>query len=135
MKTLRKTPVPGKKNLTETNQEAFQIALVDAHSAVLGASALVLAWPYEVPSWLPDLLLATANKFSTSRAPVSTTVKDLLAQFRKTHQGQLPEKTLSALSVSNQQLLADTWSEDQKKFSPEQLQDLNDLVIGTSYYA
>lgn len=88
MKAVRTTPLPGKKDTSSTDQEAFQKTLLDAHSAVLGASALVLAWPYEVPSWLPDLLLTTANRFSSSRAPVSTTVKDMLAQFRKTHQGE-----------------------------------------------
>lgn len=85
---VKKTPAPGKKDSNTTNHDAFQAALIDAHAAVLGVSALVLAWPYEVPLWLPELLLATANKFSTSRAPVATTVKDLLAQFRKTHQGK-----------------------------------------------
>ena len=80
--------MPGKKDLTSADQEFFQATLLDAHAAVLGVSALVLAWPYEVPSWLPELLMVTANKFSTSRAPVSTTVRDLLAQFRKTHQGE-----------------------------------------------
>ena len=92
MQAIRKTKAPGKKDINATDQDAFQKALVDAHAAVLGASALILAWPYEVPGWLPDLLLATANKFSTSRAPVSTTVKDLLAQFRKTHQGELVDQ-------------------------------------------
>lgn len=87
LKKIRTTPVLGKRDVNAANQDAFQASLIESHSAVLGASALILAWPYEVPRWLPELLLATANKFSTSRAPVSTTVKDLLAQFRKTHQG------------------------------------------------
>lgn len=112
---IRSTPVPSKRGLDESDQDAFQAKLLNAHSAVLGASALISAWPYEVPSWLPELLIATLSKFSTSRAPVSTTVKDMLAQFRKTHQ--------------------DTWTEDQKKFTSEQLQDLYDFQVGTSYYA
>jgi proteasome activator subunit 4 len=115
MKDIRATPVPTKKSLEGADQEAFQRQLLEAHSTVLGASALILAWPYEVPNWLPELLVAMLSKFSTSRAPASTTVKDMLAQFRKTHQ--------------------DTWVEDQKKFTSDQLQDLHDFQVGTSYYA
>lgn len=115
MRNIRATPVPNKRGLNEADSDVFQQKLLEAHSAVLGASALISAWPYEVPSWLPELLIATLSKFSTSRAPVSTTVKDMLAQFRKTHQ--------------------DTWAEDQKKFTSEQLQDLYDFQVGTSYYA
>lgn len=115
MRNIRATPVPNKRGLNEADSDVFQQKLLEAHSAVLGASALISAWPYEVPSWLPELLIATLSKFSTSRAPVSTTVKDMLAHFRKTHQ--------------------DTWAEDQKKFTSEQLQDLYDFQVGTSYYA
>lgn len=115
LKELKRTAVPAKKADGSTTPDEFQQQLLRAHTAVLGASSLVLAWAYEVPSWLPSLLVASLTKFSTSRAPVSTTVKEMLAQFRKTHQ--------------------DTWAEDQKKFTSEQLQDLNDYWVGSSYYA
>lgn len=44
------------------------------HATVLGLSAFVLASPYDVPEWLPALLLALVRAASQP-APIKTTVR------------------------------------------------------------
>ncbi|KAJ3111455.1 hypothetical protein HDU96_005688 [Phlyctochytrium bullatum] len=88
--------------------------LVKRHGAVLGLSALVLAFPYEVPSWMPDVLVTLAS-CGADLAPVSTTVSKTFAEFKRTHQ--------------------DTWREDMLMFTEDQKEILSDLLIGASYYA
>lgn len=80
---------------------------------MLGISSLVNAFPYEVPSFIPHILLETAMKHSASPVPISTTIRAMLAGFKRSHQ--------------------DSWAEDQKAFLESQLRDLHDLLTGSSY--
>lgn len=80
---------------------------------MLGISSLVNAFPYEVPSFIPNILLETAMKHSASPVPISTTIRAMLSGFKRSHQ--------------------DSWAEDQKAFTETQLQDLHDLLTGSSY--
>jgi len=80
----------------------------------LGLSCLVQAYPYEIPNWLPEVLVILAGCISDP-SPISTTVSKTFADFRRTHQ--------------------DTWHEDMTNFTENQLHLLSDLLISPSYYA
>ncbi|KZT61232.1 hypothetical protein CALCODRAFT_447468 [Calocera cornea HHB12733] len=93
---------------------AHNAALRSLHAGVLGLTALIDAYPYTVPSWLPSLLPILAEH-SYEKPPISTTVRKCAADFRRTHQ--------------------DTWHTDKNMFDEEQTQALQTIVSGTSYYA
>ncbi|WFD32792.1 Proteasome activator BLM10 [Malassezia sp. CBS 17886] len=91
----------------------YEARLLELHAAVLGAAALVAAFPYEVPDWMPALVLDTVAVYSDAPVPVSTTVRRCAADFRRTHQ--------------------DTWAQDQHQFG-ERIQEVNDFTLGRSDY-
>ncbi|OZJ03795.1 hypothetical protein BZG36_03001 [Bifiguratus adelaidae] len=92
----------------------FQTAVLRRHAGVLGLSCLVDAFPYEVPSWMPEILVFLAGCVSDP-APIQATVKKTFADFRRTHH--------------------DTWHEDMLQFTEDQLSLLSDMLISPSYYA
>lgn len=55
------------------------------HGAVLALRALVMSSPYDVPSWLPEILMALV-RLASEPAPVKNTVSEALADFRRTHE-------------------------------------------------
>lgn len=99
--------------LPKRGTPGFDAALLRAHAGVLGATALVAAFPYEVPDWMPSLVLDTIAVHSDSPAPIAATVRRCAADFRRTHQ--------------------DTWAEDQHRFG-ERVQELHDFTLGRSDY-
>ncbi|GAA6008845.1 hypothetical protein JCM10207_001745 [Rhodosporidiobolus poonsookiae] len=113
--TLRETKLPKRRDKEGKEVEGYQPALVAAHSALLGVTAIVKAFPFEVPPFVPSILIEASMKHAASPPPLSTTVRSTLSDFKKSHQ--------------------DSWTESQKAFTPEQLADLHDLLSGGSYYA
>ncbi|KAG0049518.1 hypothetical protein BGZ83_005704 [Gryganskiella cystojenkinii] len=118
---LRDTPLPARKKRDrttgapkESDPEGYSEALIKRHAGVLGLSSLVEAFPYDVPEWMPQVLVFLSGYFSDP-PPVSTTVKKVFSDFKRTHQ--------------------DTWHEDSKRFSQEELEVLSDMLISPSYYA
>lgn len=104
---LAATPLPPR------GTPRYDEALTAVHAGVLGAAALVSAFPYDVPAWMPALVLDTLAPHSESPAPVCHTVRQCAAEFRRTHQ--------------------DTWVEDQLKFG-ERVQEVHDFTLGRSDY-
>lgn len=49
-------------------------SLNEKHAALLGLRAFVLTTPYDVPSWLPDVLMALV-KAAGEPAPIKKTVR------------------------------------------------------------
>ncbi|KAI9330364.1 hypothetical protein DFJ73DRAFT_858866 [Zopfochytrium polystomum] len=88
--------------------------LVKRHSAVLGLSALVLAFPYDIPEWMPDALMLLSS-CTADQAPVSTTTAKTFAEFKRTHQ--------------------DGWQEHLDSFTDDQRAILRDVLVSASYYA
>ncbi|BGP22448.1 Proteasome activator BLM10 [Rhodotorula toruloides] len=115
MITLRTTKIPKRRDAQGNEVAGYQDALITAHSAVLGISSLIKAFPYEVPPFIPSILIECMSKHAASPPPLSTTVRTTLADFKRTHQ--------------------DSWETDQKAFTAEQLADLHDLLGHGSYYA
>eukprot|EP01136_Pigoraptor_vietnamica_P028699 Opistho-1_new@86436 len=84
------------------------------HAGVLGLAAHIIASPYDVPAWLPEVLLEFGSHVSDP-VPIQTTVKRTLSEFKRTHQ--------------------DTWHNVKSQFTDDQLVVLTDLLISPNYYA
>jgi proteasome activator subunit 4 len=89
------------------------LSTASVHGIVLGLAACVLSMPYDMPSWLPEMVTQLA-KFSKEPAPMRTTVTKTIAEFRRTH--------------------FDTWSFQKAAFTEEQLEVLTDLTNSASYF-
>ena len=79
---------------------------------LLLASA-INAYPYEIPDFMPSVIVDLAA-CASDPSPISTTVNKSLSEFKRTHQ--------------------DSWHLDVKKFNEEERQALNDLLLSPSYY-
>jgi proteasome activator subunit 4 len=84
------------------------------HGVVLGLGSCILAFPYEVPSWMPSVLVELAGLIGDPSL-ISMTIKKMFSEFKRTHQ--------------------DTWHIDSAAFSEDEIVVLNDLLISPSYYA
>ena len=101
------TPLP------KRGAPGFDAALRSLHAGILGAVALVNAFPYDVPDWMPEFVLDIVAVHAEDPVPISSTVRRCAADFRRTHQ--------------------DTWAEDQEKFG-DRLQEVNDFTLGRCDY-
>lgn len=101
------TPLP------KRGTPGFDAALRTLHANILGACALIDAFPYDVPDWMPELILDTVAEHADDPAPISSTIRRCAADFRRTHQ--------------------DTWAEEKWKFG-SRLQEVNDFALGRCDY-
>ncbi|CAL1696420.1 unnamed protein product [Somion occarium] len=101
--------------LPPKGSEEYNTALRQRHAAVLGICALIDSYPYTIEKWMPDLITSVLVEHTYDPIPISSTVRKCASNFRKTHQ--------------------DTWHEDSKKFTEDQLVALSTLLTGSSYYA
>uniref|UniRef100_A0A8B9T549 Proteasome activator subunit 4 n=1 Tax=Anas platyrhynchos TaxID=8839 RepID=A0A8B9T549_ANAPL len=88
--------------------------LVKRHAGVLGLSACILSSPYDVPTWMPQLLMDLSAHLNDPQ-PIEMTVKKTLSNFRRTHH--------------------DNWQEHKQQFTDDQLLVLTDLLVSPCYYA
>ena len=88
--------------------------LATYHSGILGLCSIVEAHPYDIPKYLPGLLMDLAKHLHDPQ-PIPKTIKDTFQEFKRTHQ--------------------DSWQEHKLKFSDDELVVLNDLLISPNYYA
>ncbi|KAH8835430.1 hypothetical protein DL96DRAFT_1675460 [Flagelloscypha sp. PMI_526] len=100
-------PLPSRRD------DGYQDALRTLHSGILGLCALIQSFPYSVEPWMPPLTEVLAPH-ATDPPPISTTIRKVASDFKKTHQ--------------------DTWHKDQLAFDEDQLQSLSTMLVGTSYY-
>ena len=84
------------------------------HAAILGLSSLILAFPYEVPEWMPQILVVLA-KCSSDPSPILNTIQHTFREFKRTHQ--------------------DSWEEHSLKFTEDELLIISELLISPGYYA
>jgi len=84
------------------------------HAGVLGLAALVQANPYEVPSWMPEVLVQLANHVLDPE-PIRHTVRKTFGEFWRTHQ--------------------DAWPMLKSCFSEEQLLTLTNLLVSPTYFS
>ncbi|KAL2630922.1 hypothetical protein R1flu_015608 [Riccia fluitans] len=84
------------------------------HGNVLGLAACVLSVPYDMPTWLPDMV-TLLGRFRGESSLIKSTVMKAIAEFRRTH--------------------SDTWAYQKDSFSEEQLEVLSDFTSSASYFA
>ncbi|CAF0770306.1 unnamed protein product [Brachionus calyciflorus] len=88
--------------------------LIKRHGGTLGLCSIVNSCPYDVPSYLPDVVTYLCN-FINDPVPIQGSVRKCLSEFRRTHH--------------------DNWSEHKLHFDESQLSILMDILISPSYYA
>ncbi|KAG1668701.1 Proteasome activator complex subunit 4 [Nymphon striatum] len=88
--------------------------IISRHAGVLGLSACVGAHPYDVPQYVPDLLMIIGDHLHDPQ-PILSTVKKTLSDFKRTH--------------------LDSWRDHKLKFTNDQLVFLTDLLVSPNYYA
>jgi len=101
--------------LPRRNSKSYATQLRKLHAAILGVTALIEAFPYSVPTWLPDLILDVLSRHTYDPLPISSTVRKCASKFKETH--------------------GDTWHEDSLLFDEDQMAALTTLLAGSSYYA
>lgn len=94
--------------------EAVLQRLIHRHAGVLGLCACIEAYPYEVPQFMPQLLVDISMHVNDLQ-PIQMTVKKTLSNFRRTHH--------------------DNWHDHKQKFTDDQLLVLTDLLVSPNYYA
>ncbi|CED83025.1 Uncharacterized conserved protein [Phaffia rhodozyma] len=115
-KTIRETQIPKRRLPNGEVDPTYMTSLTIMHSAILGIGAIVEAFPYSVPSYIPDLIAESLAPHATDPIPIKTTVLKVASSFKASHQ--------------------DTWeAEDKKRFNDDQISALSSILSGTSYYA
>nr|XP_046233652.1 proteasome activator complex subunit 4B-like [Scatophagus argus] len=108
LQTLSQTCLPRARG------ELASTDLVRRHAGVLGLSACILSSPYDVPDWMPQILMDLSDHLNDPQ-PIEMTVKKTLSEFRRTHH--------------------DNWQEHRQCFTDDQLLVLTDLLVSPCYYA
>uniref|UniRef100_A0A672JUD6 Proteasome activator complex subunit 4B-like n=1 Tax=Sinocyclocheilus grahami TaxID=75366 RepID=A0A672JUD6_SINGR len=111
---LCKTRLPQKRKRGSVVDTIPSVDLVRRHAGVLGLSACILSSPYDVPTWMPQLLMDLSAHLNDTQ-PIEMTVKKTLSNFRRTHH--------------------DNWLEHKQQFTDDQLVVLTDLLVSPCYYA
>ncbi|XP_075933535.1 proteasome activator complex subunit 4A isoform X1 [Anarhichas minor] len=107
-------PKKRKRELGSTVDTIPSADLVRRHAGVLGLSACILSSPYDVPIWMPQLLMDLSAHLNDTQ-PIEMTVKKTLSNFRRTHH--------------------DNWQQHKQHFTDDQLLVLTDLLVSPCYYA
>lgn len=103
-----------KKDKTTGNFVINMENLIKRHGGLLGLCSIVSSCPYDVPSYLPEVVTYLCN-FINDPVPIQSSVKKCLNDFRRTHY--------------------DNWSEHKLQFNESQLTTIMDILISPSYYA
>lgn len=89
-------------------------ALVQRHAGALGLRALVEAFPYSVPAWMPDVLVKFCLHVSDVD-PIGATVRAGMSEFWRTHR--------------------EGWDKSKALFTEEQLDAVTNTLISPWYFA
>ncbi|RWS24263.1 proteasome activator complex subunit 4B-like isoform X1, partial [Leptotrombidium deliense] len=101
-------------NSSEHNSmEENRNGLKEKHSGFLALSAIVEAYPFDIPPFIPDILVYLSEHLNEPWL-IRKTIKSTFKQFRETHH--------------------DNWREHETKFTSVQLLQLEDLLVSPSYY-
>ncbi|XP_064483757.1 proteasome activator complex subunit 4-like [Ornithodoros turicata] len=88
--------------------------VIERHAGILGLCACINAFPYDVPPFMPQVLLLLGDHLNDPQ-PIPATIKKTLSNFRRTHH--------------------DTWRDHKVMFTDDQLAVITDLLVSPSYYA
>lgn len=126
------------------------VDLVRRHAGVLGLSACILSSPYDVPTWMPQLLMDLSAHLNDTQ-PIEVCLITLLiinmVRFTLYFQHSISEsvyfihnlclfqmtvkKTLSNFRRTHH----DNWQQHKQQFTDDQLLVLTDLLVSPCYYA
>eukprot|EP00850_Spirogloea_muscicola_P020092 SM000207S06167 [mRNA] locus=s207:23213:37436:- [translate_table: standard] len=95
-----------RQRLVRTKQPPAS-SIVTYHGAILGLRACILSTPYDIPEWLPDLLMVMVNSVHEPN-PIRSTVTSTIGEFKRTHN--------------------DMWSLHRTLFTNEQLEEKHSCV-------
>jgi len=109
-------PAAGVRDSTSGNAKVTSAdsPLVQRHGGVLGVAAMVAAFPYDLPEWMPGVLTLLA-RHASDPAPIKTAVQKCFKDFWNTHN--------------------EMWSVYKQQFDEDQLEVLTDLLVSPNYYA
>uniref|UniRef100_A0A8D8S251 Proteasome activator complex subunit 4 n=1 Tax=Cacopsylla melanoneura TaxID=428564 RepID=A0A8D8S251_9HEMI len=96
------------------NRKASSGDVVTIHAGVIGLCAFVNASPYDVVPPVPEIFEILGEHLSDPQ-PIPATIRKTLGDFKRTHHGN--------------------WEIHKLKFTEQQLEVLDELVIPPSYYA
>ncbi|KAG5359246.1 Proteasome activator BLM10 [Yarrowia sp. E02] len=107
---LVKNPAKRIKAVSREDKASRDQLAATRHTAVLGLGTIINAFPYvsPPPDWAPEILVTLATKAGSDSEFVGRSVKEILGDFKKTRQ--------------------DTWHIDSKKFTEDQLADLEGVL-------
>ncbi|KAK8767206.1 hypothetical protein V5799_006012 [Amblyomma americanum] len=88
--------------------------IIVRHAGILGLCACINAYPYDVPPFMPEVLVLLGDHLNEPQ-PIPATIKKTLSNFRRTHH--------------------DNWRDHKVKFTDDQLAVITDLLVSPSYYA
>lgn len=89
--------------------------VVTRHSGILGWCSIVNAYPYDVPDFMPKILMRLADHLHDP-PPIPATIKKTMNSFKRTH--------------------LDNWEYTHKlKFNEDELAELANLLVSPTYYA
>ncbi|CAD5119000.1 DgyrCDS7656 [Dimorphilus gyrociliatus] len=113
---LAKTSIKRKKTAQGTArlEPVAQEKIRKRHAGILALSACILASPYDVPTFVPDILMEV-SKHADDPQPIQGTVKQTLTSFKRTHH--------------------DNWQDHKQRFSDDQINSLTELLVSPNYYA
>ena len=103
-----------RKNKNKFTKEDIKSKLGEYHSGILGLCSIVEAYPYDVPEFLPDVLMELSRHLHDPQ-PIPKTIKESMQEFKRPHQ--------------------DHWEEHKTKFTEDQLLVMTDLLVSPNYYA
>lgn len=108
---------------------------------------MVLAFPYDIPVWLPDTLVALARCNCLKNQLVQTSIKQTFSEFRRTHQETWKQDVLgyhesyvemygydvSGMIAGN---VREEFGSRKNKgiFTPKHLQELDGFLISSIHY-
>jgi hypothetical protein len=105
---LKQSKIPKEKG------ETYNKIIAKRHAAVLGIAAVIRAFPYELPKWMPKALVILSES-SNDPAPIRSTITETFGEFKRTHQ--------------------DDWETHKQKFTSDELYAVSDLLLSQNYFA
>eukprot|EP00250_Pteridium_aquilinum_P022210 c25325_g1_i2 orf=249-5699(+) len=103
-----------KRNRTNRLKNGGAQSIPTIHGIVLGLSAVILSVPYDMPRWLPNMVIQLAE-FANQPWPIRGTVTKTIGDFRHTH--------------------SDMWEFQKDSFTEQQLEVLSNLTSSATYFA
>ncbi|CAD6903121.1 unnamed protein product [Tilletia controversa] len=100
--------------LPHKSDPGYGEALKKLHGALLGAGALVLAFPTSVPDWMGKLITSTLAHHDEDPAPIGPSVRRVATSFKETHEMHREG----------------AWDEHATHFTPEELEVVSDWTLG-----